>query len=500
MTAPRVALARTEIDGVSVGTGHWIENSWRSSDSTIDVDSPIDGRLLGRVASGGAAEVDAAVVASQRAFPEWADLGPTRRREILRAVAARVADRADEFAAVESNGSGLLLRMLRRYIPANITRHLTYFSDLLCDRVDEEINTESAHSRVRYEPAGVAALIVPWNGPLSVSTSKLGAALAVGNTAIVKPPEWAPFSCALLAEVAAEAGLPAGVLNVVQGYGHTAGDALVSHAGVRRISFTGSPGIARQIAAAAAPNLVPLCLELGGKSPLVVFDDADLDAAARAIAAQYFHAGQICAAGTRVLVASSVSGQLRDRVQDEVSQLTVGDPRADGTDVGPLITLAHKDRVRRHVERAQAEGAEVLWGGATPEPGGCYFEPTMLAEVRPDMAVWQQEIFGPVLVWDTFDDDCDAIAKANNSAYGLAAHIWTESETRADTVARRLQVGTVWVNCSNLALDVAVPFGGTGWSGYGREGGRWSLEFFANIKTVSTRVGSSDSALLGAAG
>ena len=474
---------------MSVHTEHRIGAEWVDSDRSFTVRSPIDESVLAEVSAGTAAEIDHAVAAAAAAFPAWAGLGAPGRQAHLDAFANLVAERAEDFATVESLDTGMLRRFLPPLVRTRVHDNLAYFGQLAVEQTAHSWDTESDTNNVRYDPAGVAAIITPWNGPLSITTYKLGAALAAGDTVVVKPPEWAPLSCALLAEVAEAAGLPPGVLNVVHGLGEVAGAALSAHPGIARIAFTGSPEAARSISVAAAPNLVPVSFELGGKSPLLVFADADLDAAASAIAAQYFHSTQICAAGTRVLVDASVASQLLEKVRERVATLRQGDPRDPETDVGPLISRPHFERVSGFVDRARAEGAEVLWGGGAGQAGGLYYAPTMLTGVRPDMEVWRSEVFGPVLVWDTFAGDEEAIEKANDTPYGLAAHVWTSSEDRAVRAEERLVAGTVWVNVANLARHMATPFGGAKDSGIGREGGMWSLEFFSEVKNVCRHRG-----------
>jgi 5-carboxymethyl-2-hydroxymuconic-semialdehyde dehydrogenase len=496
MTMEERRVPVVEIGGVPVHTSHWIGGRWVDGGRPLTVHSPIDGSTLGAIAGGGPIEVDAAVAAASAAFPAWAGLPSADRTERLLRLADVIEARAEELAVVECHDTGLPLQMLRRYVPTRIRDHIAFYARLAADMREEVYLTAESRNVVRHEPAGVAAVISTWNGPLSVATSKLGPALAAGDTVVVKPPEWAPFSCALFAALTEEAGLPPGVVNVVQGLGSIAGRVLAAHRGIARLSFTGSPATARHIGAETAANIVPVCFELGGKSPLLVFAGADLEAAAEAIAEQYFHAGQICAAGTRVLVEAAVVDELLALVRARVEALVVGDPRETATEVGPLITEEHRRRVSARVARAVEQGAVAIWGGAPVEGDGYYFQPTLLTAVEPSMEIWQEEVFGPVLLWDTFVDEAEAVAKANSTAYGLAAHVWTADDAQADRLAGRLTAGTVWLNCSNLMLSLEAPFGGVGISGIGREGGRWSLEFFCEVKNVSRPVAGGTSYLL----
>ena len=321
-----------------------------------------------------------------------------------------------------------------------------------------------------------------------LSTWKVGPALAAGCTAVLKPPEWAPLTCSLLADMAEEAGLPAGALNVVQGIGEEAGAALVAHPGIARISFTGSVETARAIGRAAAANITPVSFELGGKSPFLVFADADLDAAVEKATYQYDHAGQICLAGTRLLVEAGIADEFLERFLAGVSERKLGDPRDPDTDIGPLITREHLARVHGFVQGALDDGASLVIGGrVSPELGGLYYEPTLLTDVGQDMEVVQKEVFGPVLTLQTFRDEGEAVRLANDTEYGLAATVFTEDVDRAERLGERLVAGTTWVNCFYVR-DLSAPFGGARNSGIGREGGEHSFDFYADVKTVTRKA------------
>lgn len=476
------------VAGVAISTDHWIGGRRVASPSRFPVRSPIDGSHLADVSAGSTVEVAAAVDAARRSFPLWAGLGPEGRAPILRRFAEGIRARVAELAAVETldNGS-LLLGNVHRVVP-RAALNIEFFADWAC-KLEHAIDGPEVTNHVRYEPAGVAALITPWNAPLMLTTWKVGPALAAGNTVVVKPPEWAPLTCSLLADIAEAAGIPAGVLNVVQGVGEDAGAALVAHANIDRISFTGSPETGRLIGVAGARNLVPVSVELGGKSPFIVCADADLDAAAQTVAMQYVNAGQVCLAGTRILVEASVAEPFLAKVRQAAAAMVVGDPREPATRVGPLIAPEHFDRVRGFVDRALTDGAVALWGGGPHAAGAQYFEPTLLAHVRADMEVAQQEVFGPVLTWQTFGSDDEVVTLANGTRYGLAAVIFTRDERRARHLAAQVVAGTVWVNCF-FVRDLAAPFGGARESGIGREGGTWSFDFFSDVKNVAIRKGS----------
>jgi 5-carboxymethyl-2-hydroxymuconic-semialdehyde dehydrogenase len=478
------------VAGVEVVAGHWIGGEPTGPDgATFEVTSPIDGATLGQVAAGGAADVDRAVTAARAAFPAWRALGPEGRGEVLDRLAQGLLDRTDELAAVETIDNGSLLVANHKRLVGRAAHNLSFFAEA-ARRLDHPTFVgEVVVNQVRYEPAGVAGLITPWNAPLMLSTWKVGPALAAGNTAVLKPPEWAPLSCSLLAEIAVDAGVPPGVLNVVQGSGPEAGDALVRHPDVDRVSFTGSVATGRVVGAAAAASVTPVSLELGGKSPLLVFADADLEEAATTIVGQFANAGQVCLAGTRILVDAAVEGELAALVRKAAEAWTVGDPRERGVRVGPLIHPRQFERVDGMVRRAVHAGAVAVLGGGPHERGGLYYRPTILAGVAQDAEIVQEEIFGPVLTWQTFGSEAEAVALANGTAYGLAGMVFTGDADRADRVAAELVAGTVWVNCF-FVRDLDAPFGGARTSGVGREGGSWSFDFYCDVKNVAVRRGS----------
>jgi acyl-CoA reductase-like NAD-dependent aldehyde dehydrogenase len=478
------------VANVDVSTDHWIHGKRTASSRRFADLSPIDGAHLADVAAGGEAEVDAAVAAARAAFPAWGELGPQGRLPVLQRFAQGIEARGKELAAVETADNGsLLMGNLARVVP-RAALNLRFFAEYAATKLQgHTIDSPEVVNHVRYDPSGVAALITPWNAPMMLTTWKLGPALAAGNTVVVKPPEWAPLSCSLLADVAHEAGVPAGVLNVVQGIGEEAGAALVAHPDVDRISFTGSTDTARSIGAAAARSITPLSAELGGKSPFLVCADADLDAAAQTIAGQYLNAGQVCLAGTRVAVERTIADELLAKVRAACAHMVVGDPREPKTRVGPLITAEHFARVQGFVERAQDAGARVLWGGRRAAAGALYFEPTLFDGVKPDAEISQHEVFGPVLTWQTFGSDDEAVAFANATRYGLAGVLFSRNEKRAMAIAERVVAGTLWVNCF-FVRDLAAPFGGSRDSGLGREGGVWSFDFYCDIKNISVKKAS----------
>jgi 5-carboxymethyl-2-hydroxymuconic-semialdehyde dehydrogenase len=357
-----------------------------------------------------------------------------------------------------------------------------YFADMLRDLSHPDREVRGHRERITWDPAGVTAIITPWNAPLMLATWRIGPALAAGNTVVAKPPEWAPLTASMLADITAEAGLPPGVFNVVQGLGPQAGAALSSHPGIRRMSFTGSVPTAGLIAAAAAPNIVPLSFELGGKSPLLVFDDADFDLAVNLAVEQFDNAGQVCLGAFRLLVHQSIADRFLHAVLAKARELVQGDPRDENTDVSCLISRAHFERVDGFVQRALGDGASaVLGGGPNEDLGGLFYRPTILADVAADSEIVNEEVFGPVLTMQTFATEAEGVAMANATRFGLAATMVTEDPERAERVSAQLRAGTVWVNCF-FVRDLGAPFGGSGLSGIGREGGLHSFDFYCDIK------------------
>ncbi|KJK40647.1 betaine-aldehyde dehydrogenase [Streptomyces variegatus] len=471
------------VAGVSVDTRHWIGGRRIASAGSFADHSPIDGSLLGEIARGGPAEAEAAVAAARDAFPGWATTPRAERARILHAIADGVDKRIEELAIVETTDNGALLRSHRRGVMPRVAHNFRFFADWLLRLDHEDFETRGHTNHVSWDPAGPCVLITPWNAPLMLATWKVAPALAAGNTVVLKPAEWSPLTASLLADVAAEAGLPAGVLNVVQGYGSEIGDALTSHPDVRRISFTGSVPTAKRIAASAAANLTPLSLELGGKSPLLVFADADLDLAVDLAVEQYDNAGQVCLAATRLLVEEPVAEEFTRRFVEKVTALRQGDPRDEGTDIGPNIHPRQLEKIDGFVQRALAAGARAVIGGQRGD--GQYYAPTLLTDVEQDWEIVQEEVFGPVLTLQTFAGEDEAERLANDTRFGLAATVATGDRERAERVTARLVAGTVWVNCF-FVRDLQAPFGGSRQSGVGREGGTWSFDFYCDLKNTVT--------------
>jgi 5-carboxymethyl-2-hydroxymuconic-semialdehyde dehydrogenase len=456
------------------------------SDETFTDVSPIDEQPIADVARGGSGEAHRAVAAAREGAAAWGAMPPKERADVLHRVADGVEARVPELAAVETRDNGSLLRSMRNSVMPRVARNFRFFADQLLALETGTKGYEGFVERVAWDPSGVTVVITPWNAPLMLATWRVAPALAAGNAVVLKPPEWAPLTASMLADIAREAGLPDGAFNVLQGIGEEAGAALTAHPGVDRIAFTGSVATGRLVAQAAGANLTPVSLELGGKSPFVAFADADLDAVVQQAVNQFDNAGQVCLAGTRLIVERSMHDAFLERFVEAAGAIVQGDPRDEATDIGPQITRQHFERVDGFVRRAVDDGARVVFGGGPNEDlGGLYYRPTLFAEAPEGSEILTQEVFGPVLTLQTFETEDEAIELANGTDYGLAAILYTGDEARADRVSSALVAGTVWVNCF-FVRDLAAPFGGARGSGIGREGGPWSFDFYADVKNVCT--------------
>ncbi|MCY3924528.1 MAG: aldehyde dehydrogenase [bacterium] len=468
---------------------HYIGGRRVSSAETFEVRSPLDWSLkLADVSAGDAAAAAAAVGAACEAAEGWAALGAAGRGACLRRLAGLIDETVGALAEVECLDMAMLLESLQKRVIARGARNFRAYADLAESYNERVWASNGTDNRVERMPAGPAVVICPWNAPFMLATWKVAPALAAGNTVVLKPAEWSPLSASVLADLAHEAGLPPGVLNVVQGRGAEAGAALVADERVRRISFTGSPETARSIGAAAAANIVPFTAELGGKGPLIVFEDADIEAAARTAAGQYDDSGQVCLAGTRLLVAGGVLEEFLERFDAHADAHVLGDSRDPATTISPLIHPEHLARVEGFVERARRDGDTVLRGGRRHRPDGLWYEPTLIRPASNESEIVQREVFGPVLTLQTFADEAEAVRLANSTRYGLSGVVFTGSQERAERVGRAVRAGTVWVNCF-LVRDLTAPFGGCGISGLGREGGDYALDFHSDLKTVQVRQG-----------
>jgi 5-carboxymethyl-2-hydroxymuconic-semialdehyde dehydrogenase len=477
-----LGAVQATVEGVEIDTRHWIGGKRVDSRERFQSVSPIDESVIAEVASADAAVVDQAVAAARLAFKTWSRTSPEERARLLHKIADGVEANVERLAQVETRDNGSLLRSHRRGVMPRVAHNFRFFADWLKELHHPDFETRGHRNHVSWDPAGVAAIITPWNAPLMLGTWRIAPALAAGCTVVYKPPEWAPLTASLLADITKEAGLPDGVFNVVQGLGPTAGAALTQHPGVRRISFTGSVPTARTIAAAAAPNLTPLSFELGGKSPFVVFADADLELAVTTAIGQYDNAGQVCLAGTRILVEEPIREAFLAAFLAKAKAIRQGDPRDETTDIGPQISRPHFERVDGFVRRAQVAGLKpVLGGGPNGELGGLYYRPTLFLDPPAESEILREEVFGPVLCLQSFKGEEQAIAMANDTEYGLAGVVMTGSEERAKRVSSQINAGLVWNNCF-FVRDLRQPFGGNGRSGIGREGGTWSFDFYCDVK------------------
>jgi acyl-CoA reductase-like NAD-dependent aldehyde dehydrogenase len=459
---------------------------------SIDVINPADGTVLAAVAEAGAEDVDRAVDAAQRAFPAWAARPAAERGRLLTALADVIDRHAEELARLESLDTGHPLKDTTVLDVPRTAAAYRYFGGIADKHEGSVVPVEAGFlNYVTHEPIGVAGSIVPWNFPLMFTSWKLGPALAAGNTTVLKASELTPMTTLRLAELIDEAGFPPGVVNIVPGYGHTAGARLAEHPGVGKVSFTGSTETGRRIVAASAGNLKRLQLELGGKGANIVFADADIPAAVRGSAFAIFHnQSQACIAGSRLLLQQDIAAEFLDAFIATARRIRIGHPLEPGTQLGPLTSAMHRDRVIGHLKAAVDAGARILTGGEPPADAslanGFYLEPTVI-EADPGSRICQDEVFGPVVTVSTFATEDEAIAIANGTEYGLGSGLWTGDLSRAHRVASALRSGMVWVNCYKR-VNPGSPFGGVGRSGYGREMGFAAMAEYTNAKSVWINV------------
>ena len=467
------------------------------SGKTFAAINPATGEKLADVSEGDAADIDLAVSAARRAFDDgpWSRMTPSDRGRIIWRIGDLISERLEEFAELETLDNGKPLAVARAAdvpLAAELFRYMAGWATKI------EGNTiplsvpyvpgGQFHAYTLREPIGVVGQIIPWNFPLLMAAWKLGPALATGNTVVLKPAEQTPLAALYLAEIMAEAGLPKGVVNVVSGYGETAGAALVAHDQVDKIAFTGSTEVGRLIAKAATGNLKKVSLELGGKSPNIVFSDADPQAAiAGAANAIFFNHGQCCVAGSRLYVEADSFDEVVDGVAEIAKSIKLGDGFDPATEMGPLVSAEQLHTVSGYLDSGREQGGTILAGGHQEGDRGYFFQPTVIANTRPDMRVVQEEIFGPVVVAASFDSLDDIAATANDSPYGLGAGIWTKDISKANLLAKKIRAGTVWINCYNV-FDAALPFGGYKQSGWGREMGHEALEAYTEVKAVCTQL------------
>ncbi len=468
-----------------------INNEWRDAagGKTMEVVNPATEEVVATVASADRSDVDAAVQAARAAFNgPWGKMSARERGRLVSKLADRLMEKADEVARLETLHNGKPIFESRHIeIPAS-AECLEYYAGWADKVMGETIPVKGNYlTYTLREPLGVVAAIVPWNFPLLLAAWKVAPALATGNTVILKPASQTPLTAIALGEIAVEVGLPPGVLNVITGPGASIGRALVEHPGIDKIAFTGDTSTGKGIMRAAADTLKKITLELGGKSPNIVLPDADLDAALRGATTGIFYGkGEVCAAGSRLLVAKEIKDQFVEKLAARTKKMVAGDPMDPKTRYGSLASKRQLENVQRYVDTAKKEGASLVAGGDRADIGtgkGYFYQPTVFADVTPEMTIAREEIFGPVLATIEYGDLDEAIAKANDTQYGLAAAVWTRDVKKAHYVARRLQAGTVWINTYNV-YDTAAPFGGYKASGFGREMSAHALEHYTQVKSV----------------
>ncbi len=484
---------------------HFIDGEYVDSiaGEVFETLNPATNRPIGSVADGRSADIDRAVYAARRAFDEgpWPRLKAEDRSRLLRRIADGIEKHQDEIVNREVADTGVPISQISKGAIPRAAYNFHYFAEMTHRVIGESfpLNGEFLNYSIR-RPVGVAGLITPWNVPFMLETWKVAPCLAFGNTCILKPAEWSPLSADILGRIVQEADLPPGVFNIVQGFGETAGAPLVAHPGVQVISFTGETSTGMEIIRNGAATLKRYSMELGGKSPTIVFEDADLDRALDgAIFQVYSLNGERCTAGSRLLLEDTIHDDFVERLAARVQAIRVGDPFDPSTEVGPLIHPDHWQRVYNYMDVARSQGAVVRVGGGRPShlPDGNYFSPALITGVRNDMRIAQEEVFGPVLVVIPFRDEAEAVRLANDVRYGLAGYVWTRDIQRGHRVAHAVDSGMIWINSHNVR-DLRTPFGGSKQSGIGREGDHYSLELYTEVKTVHIALGAHRIPRLGA--
>ncbi len=468
--------------------GKWVP---AKSGKTFETINPATEEVLANVAQADQADVDEAVKAARRAFEEskWAAMRPADRARYLFKIAELIDANAAELAQLETLDNGKAISESKNIDIPMAAETFRYYAGWVT-KIYGETNP-SAPDMLSYtlrEPVGVCGQIIPWNFPLLMASWKLAPALACGNVSILKPAEQTPLTALRLGELIMEAGVPDGVVNILPGFGPGAGSAIAAHMGIDKVAFTGSTEVGREIMKAATGNLKRVSLELGGKSPNIIFPDADLKAAAfGALTGVFLNQGQVCCAGTRVFVQEQMYEQFTDQLSQLAQNMKMGDPLDAATRVGPLVSKEQFDRVNGYLEVGKKEGAKLRAGGDSGQSKGYFVKPTVFVDVNNSMRIAREEIFGPVAAAIPFKDETDAVFQGNDTSYGLAAAVWTKDVSRAHKVARKLKAGTVWVNCYGM-LDPISPFGGYKQSGFGRELGKYAIELYTEIKSVFVKL------------
>jgi len=464
--------------------GKWVP---AKSGKTFETVNPANEEILALVAEGDKADIDDAVKAARKAYEEgpWSTMGPHQRARVMFKIADLIEQHADELAALETLDNGKPLTFSRAFDVPAAAETFRYYAGWVTKLYGETNPSDPAlFNYTLREPVGVCGQIIPWNFPLLMAAWKLGPALACANTVILKPAEQTPLSALLLGEILGEAGLPEGVVNIVTGFGPGAGSSIAEHPGIDKVAFTGSTEVGKIIMQAAAGNLKKVSLELGGKAPNIIFPDADLDQAVpQAMMGVYFNSGQVCCAGTRIFVQRDRYDEGVEKFSNFSKNVSVGDPFDRKNTLGPLVSREQFDRVKSYLDVGKKEGATVSAGGSAVGGKGYFVQPTLFSDVKNEMRIAREEIFGPVGAAIPFKDETDAVFQGNNTSYGLSAGVWTKDISRAHKVARALKAGTVWINCFNQ-LDPISPFGGYKQSGIGRELGKYAIDLYTQIKSV----------------
>jgi len=471
---------------------NYINGKFESTDSTIDNINPATGEVIAHIPKSGSHEVDNAVVAADSAKKYWSDLSLEKRTIWLDKIADILESKSEEIASLESLDTGKPISLARTVDASRSVANFRFFAEFARDYKSEKFEMDDAINHVILKPVGIAGLITPWNLPLYLLSWKIAPAIVMGNTVVAKPSELTPLTANLLAEVIHEVGLPAGVVNIVHGLGSEAGQSIVEHPKVNLISFTGGTMTGRKVAETASPMFKKLSLELGGKNATIVLEDTNLDDAIPSIArAGFLNQGQVCLCGSRILVSEKIWDDFINKFVTFVKDMKVGNPSSEDSDLGALVSFAHRDKVESYIHLAQREGGEILCGGKSPNLSspfdkGAFLEPTVVSNLSHMSRTATEEIFGPVVTLHSFKTDDEAIEMANCTDYGLAGSVWTGDTQRGTRVAERLETGMVWVN-TWLHRDLRVPFGGIKDSGVGREGGRWSLGFFSETINICVK-------------
>jgi 5-carboxymethyl-2-hydroxymuconic-semialdehyde dehydrogenase len=460
-----------------------------ASGLTFTTTSPVDDSFIADVARSDASDIDAAAKAAKAAFPAWAAMGGDARKKLLHKIADLIVERAEEIALCECWDTGQAFKFMSKAALRGAD-NFRFFADMAPAARDGQSLPTPTHMNVTSRvPMGPVGVITPWNTPFMLSTWKIAPALAAGCTVVHKPAEFSPLTARLLAEICHEAGLPDGVLNLVNGMGEDAGRALTEHPDIKAIAFVGETKTGSAIMKQGADTLKRVHFELGGKNPVVVFEDADLDRALdAAIFMIYSLNGERCTSSSRLLVQKSIAAEFQAKLVARVNKIRVGHPLDPKTEVGPLIHKTHLDKVISYFDIATAEGATIAAGGARAGDQGCFVQPTLFTDATRDMAIAQEEVFGPVLTVIPFEDEDDALSIANDVAYGLAGYLWTNDLTRALRFSNAMEAGMIWVNSENVR-HLPTPFGGVKASGIGRDGGHWSFDFYMEQKNIAIALG-----------